>query len=268
MGLIKKLFRKRKISKSEQNELLRIQNLFPEIMSFQEMMDKIKNGASLCRYGDAEFDIGLARNANDPYQRPSERLSQRLIEILKTPSDDKLIVSIPPFNHEHNNIKNFYRNISFWEWYWLDRWERLSPLFVNKSYGNSFFSRDAVFYEIPVEDIISIWKGKNVVFVVPENGRFIYDSRLFDCVKSYNQIEVSPTHAFDNYDNVLKEALKYPKDYLFFVCAGPTACVLAFDLAREGYQALDMGHFPNCYLEFLKEAPRPEAFPMIKKASL
>lgn len=45
---------------------------------------------------------------------------------------------------------------------------------------------------------------------------------------------------------------------------GPTATVLAVELSDNGYQALDMGHFPNCYLEFLGEAKRPEVYPMTK----
>jgi len=52
---------------------------------------------------------------------------------------------------------------------------------------------------------------------------------------------------------------------LCLIAAGPTACVLAADLSARGYQALDIGHLTNCYLEYLGEASKPEVLPMIRK---
>ena len=226
------------------------------------MLQQIKSGASLCRFGDAEFDIALNHNADDPYQKSCPVLSKKLLSILSRKSSKKLIVAIPPFNAEHNNIKNFYKNISFWQWYWLNRWETLKNFFTQKNYGNSFFSRDAVFYELPVQELKSIWSNRHIVFVVPKNGRFFYDDRLFDNIKSKHEIHIPATSAYAEYDRILSECLNYPKEYLFFICAGPTATILATELSDNGYQALDMGHFPNCYKQFLGEAKAPESYPM------
>lgn len=245
--------------------LREIEQKFPKIMSFETMLKKIKNGASIARFGDAEFDIAMQRNKNDPYQKPSEELSKRLLEILGRPSNDELIVCIPPFNSAHNNIASFRDGLSFWQWYWRERWKTLSPYFINLEYGNSFFSRDAVFYELQVDDIKDIWNGRDVCFVVPENGRFEYDERLFGNIKHRSVVGVPATNAFDEYDRILSECLQQPKDTLFFIAAGPTATVLVYDLVKAGYQALDMGHFTNCYRQYLGEAKQPEAYPMKKE---
>lgn len=258
------LRRKLNLSQSEYIKLEAIKNSFPEILSMDEMLKKIKDGASLARFGDAEFDIMLGCNKEDPYQKPSSELTKRLSSILVRQTSENLIVAIPPFNDKHNNIKNFYKDISFWPWYWLNRWSVLQKYFIHKRYGNSFFSRDAVFYELTIEDLKSIWGGRNVIFVVPENRRFFYDERLFGNIKSRSEIVVPPTSAFVEYERILSECLSCSKDSLFFICAGPTATVLAVELSDNGYQALDMGHFPNCYLEFLGEAKRPEVYPMTK----
>lgn len=239
-----------------------IEKKFPKIMGFSEMLEKIKSGASIARFGDGEFDIGLQRNKNDPYQKPSDRLSENLMKILHTPSNDKLIVCIPPFNAAHNNIFNFRDGLSFWQWYWRERWEMLSPLFVNKEYGNAFFSRESVFYELALDDLKGIWQNRNVCFVVPENGRFEYDDRLFDNIKNKTEINVPATHAFDEYDRILQQCKQQSTDTLFFIAAGPTATVLTYDLSQAGYQALDMGHFTNSYRQYLGEAKQPEAYPM------
>lgn len=242
-----------------------IEEKFPKIMSFKTMLGKIKTGASIARFGDAEFDIALQRNKEDPYQKPNDRLSNSLFKILKTPSNDKLIICIPPFNAEHNNVANFRDGLSFWKWYWKERWSFLSPLFVNKEYGDSFFSRDSVFYELNLDDLKSIWENKEVCFIVPENGRFEYDTRLFDNIKTKSEIFIPATNAFDEYDNILKQCKKYNKHTLFFIAAGPTATVLAVELSSLGYQALDMGHFTNCYRQFLGETKSPESYPLERK---
>jgi len=208
-------------------------------------------------------DLAMQRNKDDPYQKPSNELSQQLLSILKTPCSEKLLIGIPPFNSEHNNVKNFKnRGISFWQWYWKERFETLSKLFINSVYANSFFSRDAVFYDLKIEEIKQIWNEKNVVFVIAPNGRFIFDNRLFDNIRNRYEIHIPATNAFSEYSRILSECSQYPKEYLFFIAAGPTATVLAADLSKRGYQALDMGHFSNCYLEYLGEAKSPEHLPM------
>lgn len=255
-----------KISESERARLNHIENIFPAVLSTSETLEIIiKNNASICRFGDAEFDISNFEKKNDPYQTPSKKLSKRLQEILLTPTTLKLIIAIPPFNPLHNNPP-YYKNISFWEWYWLNRYEKLSPLLKNSKYGNSFVSRDAVFFENELSEIKKIWEDRKVVFVVSSNGRFIFEPRLFDNTKERETILVPATSAFNEYDRILSEAKKYSKEYLFLIAAGPTACVLAYDLSNLGYQAIDMGHISNCYLQFLGEAKAPETLPMQKKS--
>jgi hypothetical protein len=100
--------------------------------------------------------------------------------------------------------------------------------------------------------------------VVPKNGRFVFDERLFGNIGGRSEVNVPPNNAFAEYDRILAECLAKPKDSLFFISAGMTATVLAADLADAGRQALDMGHFPNCYLEHIGEAPPPEKTPSVR----
>jgi hypothetical protein len=45
-------------------------------------------------------------------------------------------------------------------------------------------------------------------------------------------------------------------DKLILIALGPTATVLAYDLAKKGYQAIDIGHLPSCY-EVVKNGNMP-----------
>jgi len=263
-----------KASRAERAYLADIESAFPRLMSFDEMLGKIYAGASLTRFGDGEFGIALARSWDNIMQNASDELSDRLFGILARPSDDKLIVAIPPYNALHDNMKKYWKDLSFFEWFWMNNWKHLGPLLNNPVYGNSFLSRLDVFHEMPISKLTQIWAGRDVVFVVPSNGRFEYDERLFGNVKSRTEVTVPPVQAFAEYDRILNECLAHARENvdkrmgggkLFFIAAGPTATVLAADLADRGHQALDMGHLPNCYKEFLGEAAAPEKQPFVKE---
>jgi glycosyltransferase family protein len=264
--LLRALGINQKISPAERQRLHDIEQVFPEVLSTTETLQRIiKEGASICRFGDAEFGIATAEQRDDPYQRPSAQLTERLFTILETPSSKKRIIAIPPFNAKYNNLPRYYKDISFWEWYWLTRFEKLSAHFKHPPYGNSFVSRDAVFYENELEEVKKIWDGREVVFVTGKGSRFIFDERVFGNIVQKYDMYVSPTNAFDEYDRILAEALQHPKERLFLIAAGPTATVLAFDLSEAGYQAIDIGHISNCYRQFLGEDGSPESKPMIAK---
>lgn len=237
---------------------------FPSVLSVFETIELIQQGFSLCRYGDAEFDTMLQKNINDPYQNPSNQLSERLSQILK--SDKKrLLISIPPFYDKYNDTKvGFY---SFWEWYWVSRFHELRPfLNLNKKYGNALVSRTTAFHHVDVSEFNKIWEHKEVVLIRGRNSRFIFDERVFKEVKLIAEIFVPATNAYSEYDRILSEALEFDSSKLFLVAAGPTATVLCFDLHESGRQALDIGHLTNCYLEYIGEASAPESYPMEKSS--
>ena len=46
--------------------------------------------------------------------------------------------------------------------------------------------------------------------------------------------------------------MKCDEEVLFLIALGPTATVLAYDLTKYGYQAIDIGHFDIEYEWFLR----------------
>ncbi|MEZ9215419.1 GT-D fold domain-containing glycosyltransferase, partial [Vibrio lentus] len=74
------------------------EKIYPHVSSTKETLELIlRNKASICRFGDAEFDICQFENKDDPYQKPSQELSERLQEILHHESKNNLLICIPPF---------------------------------------------------------------------------------------------------------------------------------------------------------------------------
>lgn len=245
---------------------MKIKNAFPHVLSVVDTMEMIVSSRfSVARFGDAEFDIARRLNPSDSYQTPSEELSKRLLSILKSGSHGRLLVCIPPYYCEFNNKKNFYKNISFWEWYWLKNYHSLKQYFCNVPYGNSFISRNTVFYNMPLESVKKLWDNRKVVFVVGRGARFKFDKRLFGNISEISIVEVPPTNAYSEYSRIQGECLTYNSDHLFLISAGPTATVLVADLSALGYQAIDIGHISNCYHQYLGEADAPESIPLVDK---
>lgn len=255
-----------KISKTERQKLNEIQTRFPEIMSFDKMIDFILAGGSIVRFGDGEFSsiLQIDSDAWAHYQRHSIKLTNLLKKAL-TSQMDNLLVCIPQFNPENNNIEKFYKDISFWERFWLMLWDDISPLLSKNIYGNTDFSRESIFYDIPLDKLKKIWDGRDCVFVVPRNGRFFYEPRLFDNVKSRTEITIPASNAFDEYSRIFDECMRQSKDKLFLLAGGMCVKAMIPELVKSGRQCVDIGHLPNCFLEFLKEAPRPEALPLVRK---
>lgn len=262
--VVKKIYRHFIHRTSVRNELSRIKKKFPEILTTTESINYIlENKCSLARYGDGELDLCYGKDIS--FQKASIELQKRLVEILKHSSNKNILVTIPEFNSKHNNIFNYYGQISFWEHYWLKMYKKLYKLFVKPLYGNTDITRNSVFYENEIEEIKRLWNKREVVFVIGDRGRFEMKEELFDNILSHKTILVPPVNAFDKYQEIIDSCLKQNKDTLFLISCGPTATVLAFDLMKQGYQALDIGHLPNAYDQYLGKIKYPESIPFIKQ---
>ena len=248
------------------SELEKVVAEYPKVLSLEDTLDRLVAGESICRFGDGEFSIILGRKQH--FQNHSGQLAFRLSEVLSSPEEKNLLIAIPSLelDRETTREKEKGRKYRFWSRFWMRSWRFLKDYFTQSEYGNAFVSRLNVFQEVPLDKIKAIWENRDVVFIVPPNGRFKFDDRLFGNIKSAEFVDVPPVDAFEHYDEILDETLKRDKDKLYYIAAGPTATVLAYDLYRSGRQALDLGHLTNCYLEFLGVGKRPELLPTAIKS--
>lgn len=106
--------------------------------------------------------------------------------------------------------------------------------------------------------IKELWRGREITIIC---GKTVFDSiqiNIFDCAKSIDYKYAPSKDAFDFYDELLIEALKLDKEKLIIAILGPTATVLAYDLAMRGYQALDFGHIAKDYDYFCRKVKHTE----------
>lgn len=219
----------------------------------------------MSRFGDGEFNLLLDdKKAQNIFQKKNKKLKERLVEVLNA-DEDRIMICITPMISKEYSKKLLKKEPKFWERYWLDKWKKVKKYFkMKKIYGNAMISRVDVFHECNLENIKKLWENREVIFVYSKEGRFERKKELFDNIKTKKEIFVPAKEAFNQYEEILEKCKEENKDKLFLLAIGATATILAYDLAKEGYQALDIGHFPNSYQEYLGEIESPESLPIEK----
>jgi glycosyltransferase family protein len=231
---------------------------FPHIQGPIEAVDKIlAEQMSMARFGDGEFEI-MAGRSRAHFQETTEKLGARLREVLQTPKKNVLICiannygSLDDYNpSDIQGIRDYMTEEV--------RQYHMSVLDPDRIYYDTYLTRPYVMYrdnqtDAPrkrFENLQRLWDGRDVVFIEGDRTRMGVGNDLFSNVRSVRRILAPNENAFQKYDEILKEAEKVEPDALFLLALGPTATVLAYDLAQKGYQALDIGHIDLEY-EWMK----------------
>mgnify|MGYP000446619286 CR=1 FL=1 len=237
----------------------------PKVKSIDETLDKIiKDKVSICRFGDSEF-LFIIDKLSLPYQTQSRELREGMIEILCS-DNSQILVGLPIGYYSLNNLKEDAKLTWRSQIAWI--YPRLKKhLLTGKKYYNASMTRLYMDYEDTSDSgrlfqkVMKIWEGRDIVLIEGEKSRLGMGNDLFKYARSVNRI-LGPVHnAFENVNLLYQEAIKQPKNVLFLIAMGPTAKILAFKLARNGYQAVDIGNVDVEYEWFLRGATKKMKIP-------
>lgn len=226
----------------------------PSIMNYEESVDYlIEQNISMARFGDGEFE--LIKGNSILFQEQNYALSARLLEILQS-NNPNIIIGIGKMYYDFS-IKNINPVVEEYLEKFLVKNEKLLNQYIN--YDQKYIPTEITQlyqtlskydFEIYFDKIKKIWKDKDIALIL---GKGIFDKlqyNIFDCAKSI-EYQYAPTkNAFNEYDNIFEQAKKIDKNKIIVIILGPTATVLAYDLAKEGYRALDFGHIAKDYNAF------------------
>ena len=234
--------------------------LFPQFYPIEESVEEIvSKKRSMARFGDGEFAI-MFNEKRQKFQHLDDRLANRLREIIATNEDGFLIGIADNYGNLDKYNKGGKQGIRLYmtEEVRAEHWKYLDK---NRVYHNAYISRPyALFADNTTDapkhrfhDLRRIWNNRKILFVEGALTRLGVGNDLFDNAAQIRRIEAPPVNSFDKYDEILDAALKYAEDdTLFLIALGPSAGVLAYDLYRAGYQALDIGHVDLEYEWFLR----------------
>lgn len=207
----------------------------------------IEHKCSVSRFGDGEF-IMLLGGGYDDYQGADQKLAKRLKEVLVSTDAPNHIVGLPmPLKH---TIGLRPSSRDFWDYFTLRKGVSLLPyLSTTRLYIDTQLSRFYIMYtdkshcENQLNLLKAIWNNKDVVIIEGTKSRTGIGNDMYDNVKSLSRILGPATDAFSMYDEMLEAIVKHvSKDNLILLSYGPTATILAYDLAKLGYWAIDIGH--------------------------
>lgn len=230
----------------------------PDVRSIEETLDKIKEDrCSMSRFGDGEF-LYFIDKLNLPFQKYDERLASKMKIILKS-NNPKILVGLPVGYESLDNLlaksKLTWRSQISWIY------PRLRPfLDLKKTYYNASMTRVYAPYEdktksrVYFEKLMLLWEDRDVLLIEGEKSRLGVGNNLFSKTNSVQRVLAPMHHAFSRYDDLYNEAMSHDKSKLILVALGPTATALTYDLALQGYQAIDIGNVDIEYEWYLRSA--------------
>lgn len=239
---------------------------YPKILPIEKTIDEIINyRRSLSRFGDGEFAI-MAGRKRQKFQKMDVLLQRRLLEVFQS-DEEKVLIAIAD---NYGNLDKYSRaGKSGIRAYMTEeiRLEHKKFLDLNREYHNAYISRPCVLFadcetDTPgkrFDNLKRIWNGRDIIMIEGAWTRLGVGNTLFDNASSIGRIEGPGENSFDAYERILQTALKYGKeDTLFLLALGPAATVMAYDLAKSGYQAIDIGHLDLEYEWYLRGGRRCE----------
>lgn len=232
----------------------------PGIKSIEETLAKLREGYSMSRYGDGELNMILKRDFST-FQAPNKALVRRLKEILVS-SLPKHLVCLPDIYGDFYNRNDEYKSCFRMHLANGGRANDYSIFDMNKEYYNAFITRPYKDYvnqsgaKKQFLELRKIWDDRDITIIEGEKTRFGVGNDLISNARSCERILGPAVNAFDKYNELLRAAEKINKGRLVLIALGHTATVLSYDLAAEGYQALDIGHLDIEYEWFLRGADK------------
>ena len=231
----------------------------PKILdAYSSVEEIIKTNKSVARFGDGEYNLIFGRGIG--FQEYDAELSRRLKEVLTT-DDDGILIGITRRFGSLDDVDAQVR--AYWRAFMSQHRQKLYEML---DFKKTYIDACLTIQSIEVEDhttaecraetekyyklIRQIWEDRDITIIKGE-GTETFTHDIYDNAKSVSYIYGPKENAFREYNRILAEAEKLPKDRLIISVLGPTAKVLAYDLHKKGYQVLDMGHLGKAY-EWLK----------------
>ncbi len=236
----------------------------PTIKSSFELLELIRDTrASLCRFGDGEFEIILG-NKRSWFQKRNPELSVRLRSILNSDASNTIIAvadnygSLEKYTEEAADAIRGYMRVE-------KRKQHMELLDLRKTYYDAYVSRPYMIYRDKdnarkvFEMYGRIFEERNILLVEGQHTKSGYKNDLFVNAKKINRILCPDYDAYLYYEDIYNSVIKYAdKETLIIISLGAAATVLAYDLAREGYQALDFGQMDNEYEWYKRKCSKRE----------
>lgn len=243
--ILKKIKEKMLPTANEQKEqyLLQYKPAYPNVKSIDETIDALVNTeASIARFGDGEYLLMSGKSID--FQKYSRQIQKKLLEVMNSNCPNCLIGII---EYKLTGMTPYTRD------FWFENIYRIIKLFKRNTFYNARISWELSHERI--NKLKKIWEGKDIIFVTGKDSEFNVNHELFNNKNSAQNVYGLPNNAFFEYDSLSKAIIDVAKSIsnpIVILSLGPTASILAYDLATKGIRSLDLGHITNIYDKSIK----------------
>ena len=231
------------------NRIQREELFFPIVKSVEDTIHEIvDNRKSMSRFGDGEFsciDGTLRCKYNATFYAD---LADRLKEVLVSDLDNHIVAIADNYGNVEKYTDQARREIRN---YMTPKTRKMhyELLRHDKTYYNAYVSRFYVIYQEDDEatrkrfaDLKRIWDKRDLIIVEGQYTKMGAGNDLFDNAASVKRVLAPAVDAYGRYDEILDAAMREGNDdSLYLIALGAAACVMAYDIAKLGRQALDIG---------------------------
>ncbi len=246
----------------------------PRIRPAEELLEKIiREKVSLSRFGDGELEI-MQKRERAWFQKPDDKLARRLETVFEC-KDRRIVIALAD---DFGSLDAYTEYCADAIREYLDHGRRedlMERIDMDRIYYDAYVTRPYFMYRDKrrahriFQLFRQIWKNRDVLIV---EGKMAYNGIRNDLLKGAGRIRriIAPSeNAFDVYGDILCQVRKHAAtDTLILASLGPAATVLAYDLAMEGIQTLDIGQLDNEYEWYLRGVRERIAIPGKRVAEL
>ncbi len=213
----------------------------------------LRTNCSMARYGDGELGLMRSLDFHIAFQKNSPELKKRLWEVIMTPLPAEQFILAMPYAMYYPE-GNLAQEHKFWRKFLVKFCNTILPVIGReREFYDSLCSRPFTTYGKEVaEQVFSLWKqiweGRPLLIVEGEKTRMGIGNDMLGNAGRISRILIPAVNAFERYDAIMAAIERHHQQgQLVLLAAGPTATVLAYDLARKGIQAIDSGHLDIQY---------------------
>lgn len=243
------------VSKKSENESFQ-----PKFRSDEETIRQIvEEKKSLGRFGDGEFAIAFDIQ-RQKFQRTDPKLRDRIRQVITQTDNSSLLIGIA---NNYGSLERYNaQSADAIKMYLTEetRKQHLSLLSPDRVYSDAYITRPYVIYkdvftnapEKRFNSLKKIWENKRIIIVEGAQTRLGIGNDLFHNAEMVRRILAPATDSFDRYDDIFKKCKECcSMADLFLLAIGPSSGVLAYDLSKQGIQAIDVGHIDMEYEWYL-----------------
>jgi glycosyltransferase family protein len=182
------------------------------------------------------------------FQPSSRELASRLEEAAQCRDDRHVIAFLDVFGSLSRYRKQVRR---YWRTWRRTNWKHSYDVFggprervLGAALVTRFYHdhRDRRRAPERLKAVRRIWDDQNLLVVEGSKTLLGAGNDLLANANSIQRIQCPDSDAFRVHDDIYRACLDHGQNRLILIALGPTATVLAHDLAHAGYWALDIGH--------------------------